>query len=45
MHSILEVYGCAAKYLFLVQGREQKLLTYTLFLELVCDFFPLPYAF
>lgn len=25
MHSKFEVYGCAAKYIFLVKGREQKL--------------------
>jgi len=44
-HSKFEVYGCAAKYVSLVQGREQKFLSYALFLELMFGFFPLPYAF
>lgn len=45
VRSNFEVYGCAAKRIFLVQGREHKLLMYSLFLELMYDFFLLLYAF
>lgn len=42
---MFNICDCAAKYIFLVQGREWELGMYSLFLELECDFFPVPYAF